>query len=67
MQQLMPSHAFHALTGCDVTSSFGRRGKRTNWSAWEDFENSTPALYSGGPEEVVYALYLGKANSTVLH
>ena len=36
--------AFHALTGCDVTSLFGRRGKRTNWSALEDFEDSTPAL-----------------------
>ena len=37
---------FHALTGCDVTSSFGRRGrgKRTSWSAWEDFEDSTSAL-----------------------
>ena len=32
------------LTGCDVTYSFGRRGKRTDWSAWEDFEDSTPAL-----------------------
>ena len=42
--QLMPSHAFHALTGCDVTSSFGRRGTRTNWFALEDFEDSTPAL-----------------------
>ena len=27
-----------------MTSSFGRRGKRTNWSAWEDFDDSTPAL-----------------------
>ena len=36
--------AFHVLTGCDVTSSFGRRGKRTDWSVWEDFEDSTPAL-----------------------
>ena len=36
--------AFHALTGCDVTSSYGSSGKRTSWSAWEDFEDSTPAL-----------------------
>ena len=36
--------AFHALTGCDVTSSFGKRGKRTDWSAWEYFKDSTPAL-----------------------
>ena len=27
-----------------MTSSFGGRGKRTAWSAWKDFEDSTPAL-----------------------
>ena len=36
--------AFHALTGCDVTFSFGGTGKRTAWSAWEAFNDSTPAL-----------------------
>ena len=27
--------AFHALTGCDVTSSFAVKGKRTAWTAWD--------------------------------
>ena len=26
--------AFHALTGCDVISSFVGKGKRTAWTAW---------------------------------
>ena len=26
--------AFHALTECDVTSSFVGKGKRTTWTAW---------------------------------
>ena len=26
--------ACHALTGCDVTSSFVGKGKRTAWTAW---------------------------------
>ena len=36
--------AFHALTGCDVTSSFSGIGKRTAWAAWNVFDNATPAL-----------------------
>ncbi len=27
---------FHALTGCDVSSSFAGKGKRTAWTAWDD-------------------------------
>ena len=37
--------AFHALAGCDVTSSFGQRRKRTNWSARGDFY--TCSVYPG--------------------
>ena len=36
--------AFHALTGCDVTSSFAGRGKRTAWSAWSIFNDATSVL-----------------------
>ena len=36
--------AFHALTGCDTTSSFSGRGKRTAWSTWSSFNEVTPAL-----------------------
>ena len=28
--------AFRALTGCDVTSPFAGKGKRTAWTAWDD-------------------------------
>lgn len=36
--------AFHALTGCDTTSSFLGRGKRTAWVLWSRFSEVTPAL-----------------------
>ena len=32
--------AFHALTGCDTTSSFFGKGKKTAWAVW----NSLPQL-----------------------
>ena len=34
--------AFHALTGCDTTSGFAGRGKRTAWSVWSKFKDVTP-------------------------
>ena len=36
--------AFHALTGCDTTSGFAGRGKRTAWSVLNKFEDVTPTL-----------------------
>ena len=36
--------AFHALTGCDVTSSFAGKGKRTAWTAWDAYDDATSAL-----------------------
>ena len=37
--------AFHALTGCDVTSSFaGKEGKRTAWTAWDAYDDATSVL-----------------------
>uniref|UniRef100_UPI00358E9C5E uncharacterized protein n=1 Tax=Myxine glutinosa TaxID=7769 RepID=UPI00358E9C5E len=36
--------AFHALTGCDTTSSFTGIGKRTAWSSWNAFVDVTPDL-----------------------
>ena len=33
--------AFHAFTGCDTTSSFLGRGKKTAWQAWEQFPEVT--------------------------
>lgn len=36
---------FHALTGCDTTSTFFNKGKRSAWQAWElCSESVTPTL-----------------------
>ena len=37
-------HVFHAFTGCDTTSSFGGRGKKTAWSMWKVFPEVTAAF-----------------------
>ena len=36
--------ASHALTGCDVTSSFAGKGKRTAWTAWYGYYDATSVL-----------------------
>ena len=35
---------FHAFTGCDTISAFGRRGKKTAWKTWEVFPEVTEAF-----------------------
>ena len=35
---------FHSLTGCDTTSFFGRRGKKTAWDVWNVFTELTAVL-----------------------
>ena len=35
---------FHALTGCDTTSAFYGKGKKTAWLTWEAYPNLTQAL-----------------------
>ena len=37
-------HVFHAFTGCDTTSSFGGRGKKTAWNTWKVFPEVTAAF-----------------------
>ena len=37
---------FHALTGCDQTSSFSGRSKKSAWSTWQVFEELTTVLIS---------------------
>ena len=37
-------HVFHAFTGCDTTSSFGGRGKKTAWNTWKVFPDITAAF-----------------------
>ena len=36
--------AFHAITGCDTTSSFFGKGKTTAWSVWQDLPGLTVPL-----------------------
>ena len=33
---------FHALTGCDTTSSFKGKGKKSAWQTWKSFQAATP-------------------------
>ena len=35
---------FHALTGCDTTSSFAGKGKKTAWDTWNAFPEVTRAF-----------------------
>ena len=32
---------FHSFTGCDTTSSFFRKGKKTAWEAWKSYPDVT--------------------------
>ncbi len=36
--------AFHAFTGCDETSSFSNKGKKTAWDTWRIYEDATSAF-----------------------
>ena len=46
--------AFHAITGCDTTSSFVGRGKKSAWKTWHSFPEATTAFseLSAVPSEV---------------
>jgi hypothetical protein len=33
---------FHALTGCDTTSSFKGKAKKSAWQTWKSFQAATP-------------------------
>ena len=37
MFHMQRTSIFHALTGCDSTSSFHHRGKKNSWKAWRSF------------------------------
>ena len=42
--------AFHALTGCDTTSAFFGKGKKTAWSVWQSMPELTlPLQLLSGP------------------
>jgi len=35
---------FHAFTGCDTTSAFHGKGKKSAWQKWQDFDSVTTAF-----------------------
>ena len=35
---------FHAFTGCDQTSAFAAKGKKTAWETWKSFDQVTSAF-----------------------
>ena len=37
---------FYAFSGCDTTSSFLGKGKKSAWQAWEAYQDVTPVLES---------------------
>ena len=47
--------ALHSITGCDQTSAFANRGKKTAWAVWEVYGEVTPALHdpSSSPSKKV--------------
>ena len=36
--------AFHAISGCDTTSSFHQKGKKSAWDTWQLFDDVTEAF-----------------------
>jgi len=37
---------FHALTGCDTTSAFYKKGKKTAWLTWKAYPDLTEAMHN---------------------
>ena len=37
---------FHAFTGCDTTSAFLGKGKKSAWEAWKVYPEATEAFLS---------------------
>ena len=35
---------FHAFTGCDTTSQFSGKGKKSSWEAWKSYSDATGAF-----------------------
>lgn len=35
---------FHAFTGCDTTSQFSGRGKKSSWEAWKSYSTAAEAF-----------------------
>ena len=39
-------HVFHSLKGCDTTSAFFGKGKKSAWEAWKCYHDVTSAFTS---------------------
>ena len=37
---------YHAFTGCDTTSQFFGKGKKSSWEAWKSYPSATAAFQS---------------------
>ncbi len=37
---------YHAFTGCDTTSQFFGKGKKSSWGAWKSYPSATEAFQS---------------------
>ena len=62
--------AFHALTGCDTTSSFFGKGKKTAWTVWQSLpELTVPLQLLSGPHpsEEILTTYTEVLQKFVLH
>lgn len=42
---------FHSLTGCDTTSSFCGKGKKSAWEAWSSYPLATEAFFNLNDDE----------------
>ena len=49
-------HSFHAVTGCNTLSFFGRKGKLKAWNTWTAFPTVTSAFLELGVEKANLAL-----------
>ena len=65
LQKTLALPTFHALTGCDTTSAFFGKGKKTAWAAWQAVPEVTLPLQmmpEGSPNKDVI-----KDNLACLH
>ena len=46
---------FHAFSGCDTTSAFNGKGKKSVWQAWQAFEDVTFVYLAGHPFQLLDA------------
>ena len=61
---------FHTLTGCDTTSAFKGKGKKSVWQAWQAYEEVTETLeLASNPFEIldVHSDHFWKIERLICH